>query len=167
MCNSFVWVLFSYLQSFPESTNHYSSFVLVSTWEGKSFEGLTTWSQQGAELLKICNIEVTFSSEYDSRIKSSNIVLWLLVLCILLELFEPNKAFLFIFKTACVCLQGPKPEEQPVLHPDQQHCLTPCRQPLLHPPPCHARPGQQQGLRLRLRHQSHLDPGEQGQRDNR
>jgi len=62
---------------------------------------------------------------------------------------------------------GPEPEDQPVLHLDQQHCLPPCRQPLLHPPPCHAWPSRQQGLCLRFCHQSHLNTGEQGQRDYR
>lgn len=62
---------------------------------------------------------------------------------------------------------GPEPEDQPLLHFDQQHCLTPCREPLLHPSPEHARPDWQQGLRLRFCHQSHLDPGEQRQRDHR
>lgn len=67
-----------------------------------------------------------------------------------------------------VCLfSGPKPEDQPLLHPDQQHGLSTCRQPLLHPPHSHARPGWEQGLRLRLRHQPHLHTGEQRQRDYR
>lgn len=58
---------------------------------------------------------------------------------------------------------GPEPEDQPVLHPDQQHCLPPCRQPLLHPAPRHARPGWQQGLCLWVCHQPHLNTREQRQ----
>lgn len=141
--------------------------MFACVWERKSFEGLTTWRQQGGWAFENGNIEVTFSSEYDSDIKSSNIVLCLLYQCVLIELLEPNKAFKRLCMCLCVSVPGPEPEDQPVLHPDQQYCLTPCRQPLLHPPSCHAWPGRQQGLRLRLCHQSHLDTGEQGQRDYR
>lgn len=67
----------------------------------------------------------------------------------------------------CVFVVGPEPEDQPLLHPDQQHCLPACRQPLLHPPHGHVWPGRQQGLRLWFRHQPHLNTGKQRQRDYR
>lgn len=70
-------------------------------------------------------------------------------------------------EAVCVVVPGPEPEDQPLLHLDQQHCLTPCREPLLHPSPHHAWPSRHQGLRLRFCQQSHLHPGEQRQRHHR
>lgn len=115
-------------------------------------------------LFENCNSEATFSFVCDSHLKFKRCTLPFSPLC---NWVAGTK--LIFLKRACarVSLPGPEPEDQPVLHPDQQHCLSTCRQPLLHPPSCHARTGWQQGLRLRFCHQSHLNTGEQGQRDNR
>ena len=59
------------------------------------------WTQQGGWAFENCNIEMTFSSVYDSDVKSSNIVLCRLYRCVLIELLEQNKALQHLYM--CVC----------------------------------------------------------------